>query len=218
MRRFGWLPVLLLAFVVLAATWPGARMRNLSPSRRRRWNRGPAPPPPRDLPACPESAAPLVTDLDVRPAILDLPRPAARVPFGDPTFGTCLVRVTDHAADLPDGKSPGGLKNEYARVQSFNADKSPHPGPRHIRLLVPVRRRQPAVARRPVARDRPTLGRQRPESAVLVRRHAPARPRRSDWRSRNGRTTSPRTSRASRWPPCGCATRAARRPTAAPGA
>jgi hypothetical protein len=61
--------------------------------------------------------------LDVRQAP-DLPEPAARVPFRDPTFGTCLVRVTDRTADLPSDDPSTGLKNEYSRVQSFNADGS----------------------------------------------------------------------------------------------
>jgi hypothetical protein len=64
----------------------------------------------------------LVEDQSVRqtPA---LPEPEARVPFRDPVFGTCLVRLTDRRKDLPKG-STGGLKNEYSRVQSFNADES----------------------------------------------------------------------------------------------
>lgn len=55
-------------------------------------------------------------------ADLDLPEP--RRPFRDPVFGTCLVRITDHQADPPGGELAGGLKNEYARVQPFNADES----------------------------------------------------------------------------------------------
>jgi hypothetical protein len=56
------------------------------------------------------------------PAPLSEPEP--RIPFTDPIFGTCLVRVTDRNNDLsPDDSSPG-LKNEYSRVQSFNADDS----------------------------------------------------------------------------------------------
>jgi len=50
--------------------------------------------------------------------------PVARVPFRDPVFGTCVVRVTDRHADLAPGDSSPGLKNEYSRVQSFNADGS----------------------------------------------------------------------------------------------
>ncbi|MEJ5197322.1 MAG: hypothetical protein WHX53_00220 [Anaerolineae bacterium] len=60
----------------------------------------------------------LVTDLQVRqpPALVE---PAPRVPFRDPAFGRCVVRVTDRTNDKAE---PGGLKNEYSRVQSFNAD------------------------------------------------------------------------------------------------
>ena len=54
----------------------------------------------------------------------DLAEPAARSPFRDPVFGTCLVRVTDRQADLTSGDESRGLKNEYSRVQSFNADGS----------------------------------------------------------------------------------------------
>jgi len=42
----------------------------------------------------------------------------------DPVFGTCLVRVTDRTADLDPDDPSAGLKNEYSRVQSFNADGS----------------------------------------------------------------------------------------------
>ena len=53
-----------------------------------------------------------------------MPEPPARVPFRDPSFGTCLVRVTDRTTDLSPDDPSVGLKNEYARVQSFNADGS----------------------------------------------------------------------------------------------
>lgn len=73
--------------------------------------------------ACDDDQSPLITGFDVyQPP--HLPEPAARVPFRDPAFGTCLVRVTDHAADLAEGDSSAGLKNEYSRVQSFNADET----------------------------------------------------------------------------------------------
>jgi hypothetical protein len=39
-------------------------------------------------------------------------------------FGTCLVRVTDRRADLSPDDESRGLKNEYSRVGSFNADGS----------------------------------------------------------------------------------------------
>ena len=72
---------------------------------------------------CPDPQPPFVTDLDVRQTP-SLPEPAPREPFRDAVFGTCVVRVTDRTADLsPDDDSPG-LKNEYSRVQSFNADGS----------------------------------------------------------------------------------------------
>jgi hypothetical protein len=51
-----------------------------------------------------------------------LAEPAPRQWFTDPTFGTCLVRVTDRANDLSPDDTSAGLVNEYARVQSFNAD------------------------------------------------------------------------------------------------
>jgi hypothetical protein len=72
---------------------------------------------------CPDPQPPFVTDFDVRQTP-DLPEPAARVPFRDPVFGTCLVRVTDRTTDLSPEDPSAGLKNEYSRVQSFNADGS----------------------------------------------------------------------------------------------
>jgi hypothetical protein len=72
---------------------------------------------------CPDPQPPFVTDFEVRQTP-SLEEPQARVPFRDPVFGTCLVRVTDRTTDLsPDDTSPG-LKNEYSRVQSFNSDGS----------------------------------------------------------------------------------------------
>jgi hypothetical protein len=82
------------------------------------------------IPAPPDSAASafqcsdpepaFVTDFEVRqPPALD--EPAARLPFRDPMFGRCLIRATDRLQDKDD---PSGLKNEYSRVQSFNADES----------------------------------------------------------------------------------------------
>jgi len=72
---------------------------------------------------CSDSQPPLVTDFEVRQAP-DLPEPPARIPFRDPVFGTCLVRVTDRTTDLSPEDPSTGLKNEYSRVQSFNADGS----------------------------------------------------------------------------------------------
>jgi hypothetical protein len=74
-------------------------------------------------PLCPDAQPPPLTDLEVRQAP-DLPEPQARVPFRDPVFGTCVVRVTDRDADLSPDDASAGLKNEYSRVQSFNVDGS----------------------------------------------------------------------------------------------
>jgi hypothetical protein len=72
---------------------------------------------------CPDPSQPLVTDLQVYQTP-NLREPSPRDPFRDPVFGTCLVRVTDRTTDLSLGDPSDGLKNEYARVQSFNADGS----------------------------------------------------------------------------------------------
>ena len=74
-------------------------------------------------PLCPGSGPPPVTDLEVR-APPRLAEPAPRRPYRDPVFGTCIVRITDRQRDL-DAEDPSpGIKNEYARVPSFNADES----------------------------------------------------------------------------------------------
>lgn len=72
---------------------------------------------------CSDPQPPLISDLEVYQTP-GMPEPAARVPFRDPVFGTCLVRVTDRKADLTPGDTSAGLKHEYSRVQSFNADGS----------------------------------------------------------------------------------------------
>lgn len=64
-----------------------------------------------------------VTDLNVYQTP-QLAEPAARVPFRDPVFGSCIVRVTDRKRDIDPGDSSKGMKNEYSRVESFNADGS----------------------------------------------------------------------------------------------
>ncbi|MEN8172717.1 MAG: hypothetical protein ABFS03_07525 [Chloroflexota bacterium] len=77
-----------------------------------------------ELEACPDHEIPWILDFEVYQTP-ELPEPAPRTPFRDPVFGTCIIRVTDRANDItnPDDSSKG-LKNEYARVQSFNADES----------------------------------------------------------------------------------------------
>ncbi len=74
-------------------------------------------------PLCLGPQPPLVTGFDVLPPPF-MPEPAARSPFRDPVFGSCLVRATDRQADLSAEDESKGLKNEYARVGSFNADES----------------------------------------------------------------------------------------------
>ncbi|MFW9847078.1 MAG: hypothetical protein ACFFD6_10035, partial [Candidatus Thorarchaeota archaeon] len=79
-------------------------------------------PQPLASPVCPNPRPTVIADLEVRrsPA---LPEPAPRVPFRDPVFGSCLVRVTDRRVDLSSDDPSQGIKNEYARVQAFNADQ-----------------------------------------------------------------------------------------------
>jgi hypothetical protein len=72
---------------------------------------------------CPESKSSLISNFQIFQTPL-IAEPAVREPFLDPIFGTCIIRVTDREQDLSlDDLSPG-LKNEYSRVQSFNADGS----------------------------------------------------------------------------------------------
>ena len=75
------------------------------------------------LPLCAGADPPPVTDVEVR-APPRMPEPAPRAPFRDPVFGTCVVRVTDRGRDLDAEDPSAGIKNEYARVGSFNADGS----------------------------------------------------------------------------------------------
>ncbi len=72
---------------------------------------------------CPSAERPQVTHFDVlQPPSMSEPEPG--VPYIDPVFGTCVVRVTDRDADISPDDPSRGLKNEYSRVQSFNADGS----------------------------------------------------------------------------------------------
>lgn len=61
----------------------------------------------------------LVTRQDEK---IDEPEP--HVPFRDSIYGGCIVRVTDRKHDLAPDDQSKGLKNEYSRVQAFNADGS----------------------------------------------------------------------------------------------
>ncbi len=74
-------------------------------------------------PLCPGPQPVLFMDRNVyQPP--SLPEPPARQPFCEPVFGACMLRVTDRTRDLAPGDASAGLKNEYSRVQSFNADGS----------------------------------------------------------------------------------------------
>jgi len=72
---------------------------------------------------CPSLEDPRVTHFEVLQAPA-LPEPEPGVFYLDPVFGTCIVRVTNRDADPSPGDPSAGLKNEYSRVQSFNADGS----------------------------------------------------------------------------------------------
>ena len=62
-------------------------------------------------------------DFQVFP-VPQMPEPAVREAYRDPFFDSCMVRVTDRKTDLAPDDPSAGLKNEYSRVQSFNADGS----------------------------------------------------------------------------------------------
>jgi len=71
--------------------------------------------------ACSDPQPPFVTDLRVRQE-QPVAEPAPRAAFRDAIYGGCVVRVSDRGAD-PDADDPSlGIKNEYARLQSFNAN------------------------------------------------------------------------------------------------
>jgi hypothetical protein len=72
---------------------------------------------------CSDPLPPIITDLDVR-QIPQIPEPAPHQPWRDPAFGSCLLRVTDRQKDIAPEDDSMGMKNEYSRVQSFNADGS----------------------------------------------------------------------------------------------
>ena len=76
-----------------------------------------------ELTLCTDPQPPFITDLAVYQTP-NLAEPPPRTAFRDPVFGTCLVRATDRQTDLSPNDESGGLKNEYSRVQSFNADSS----------------------------------------------------------------------------------------------
>jgi hypothetical protein len=77
-----------------------------------------------DLEICPPQETAFITDLNVHqaPAVLE---PEPRTSYRDPVFDTCVVRVTDRQHDILNSYDTSkGVKHEYSRVQSFNADNS----------------------------------------------------------------------------------------------
>jgi hypothetical protein len=107
-------------------TLPGAARRIYLPIiLKGLWRPGPVATPTSEESGCPQYGPRFrfVTDRRVYNAP-DMPEPPARQWFTDPTFGTCVVRVTDRSRDLSGGDPSSGMVNEYARVQSFNADGS----------------------------------------------------------------------------------------------
>ena len=60
-----------------------------------------------------------VTGLDNSP-IPSIARPAKGVPITEPTYKTCLVRISDAASEPPSTFA----RNDYSRRQAFNADNS----------------------------------------------------------------------------------------------
>jgi len=80
------------------------------------------PPPTGDCPLY-SAEATFITGTSVY-ALPDFSEYPARQWFTDPTFNTCIIRVTDRNQDLSPDDISTGLANEYARVDSFNADGS----------------------------------------------------------------------------------------------
>ncbi|MBW6454622.1 MAG: hypothetical protein K0A98_01940 [Trueperaceae bacterium] len=70
---------------------------------------------------CTDPQPPFVTDLRVRQE-QPVAEPAPRAAFRDAVYGGCVVRVSDRAADPDPDDASAGIKNEYSRLQSFNAD------------------------------------------------------------------------------------------------
>lgn len=79
----------------------------------------PSVPPPPPPPPPPPSGTSLLTGMrnDSIPAT---PKPAKGNEFVEPTYGTSITRVTDHAAE----GIQGFARNDYSRREAFNADNS----------------------------------------------------------------------------------------------
>jgi hypothetical protein len=88
---------------------------------------GPTPPPPPSGPSDMHPACSTIYGAGFVPitarvgeAVPPLSKPAKGAHFREPTFGTCMVRATDHAAEPPRDFS----RNNYSRTQAFNNDST----------------------------------------------------------------------------------------------
>jgi len=79
-----------------------------------------SPPPPAPVTGCSGTFTPLTGTTAHNEVIPVLAKPSRGEPFRDPTYGACMVRVTDHVAD----GLAGFARNDYSRRQAFNADNS----------------------------------------------------------------------------------------------
>ncbi len=73
----------------------------------------------------PASHATVPAPQDTGRGVVSVPgvsKPQARAPYTEPSFGTYVVRVTDSKNDVSGSDRSKGMKNEYSRVQSFNAN------------------------------------------------------------------------------------------------
>ncbi len=82
-------------------------------------NNGAVPGAAEKLEACTAQTGPLAVGQS-NESIPAVPRPAKGQVFRDPTYRSCLIRVTDHALEPPSGFA----RNDYSRRQAFNADNS----------------------------------------------------------------------------------------------
>ncbi len=127
MKRLSFPLLALLLFLLLACSLVGLSEQSEPPAPLEEESISPretSTPAPQVSPAsalqCSGSEPPVATDFEVRqPPSFD--EPVARLPFRDPVFGRCLIRATDRFSDKADSS---GLKNEYSRVQSFNANET----------------------------------------------------------------------------------------------